>query len=112
MTKYVVLYHMPADAMANMPEQTPEQMKAAMEPWMTWAAGCGDALVDLGTPLAGGQSLSQAGSSASTKDVAGYSILEADSMDAAMALLKDHPHNSWNAACSIEVHEAQALPGM
>lgn len=112
MTKYIVLYHMPADAMAGMPEQTPEQMKAAMEPWMKWAADCGDALVDLGTPLGGGVALSQAGSTPSNKEVSGYSILEADSMEAAKALLAGHPHMTWNPACSIEVHEAQALPGM
>ena len=112
MTKYIVLYHMPADAMANMPEQTPEQMQEAMKPWMEWAQNCGDALVDLGTPLANGQALSQSGSSASTKDVAGYSILEADSLDAAKKLLEGHPHMTWNPACSIEVHEAMPLPGM
>lgn len=112
MTKYIVLYHMPTDAMANMPEQTPEQIQAAMEPWMKWAESCGDALVDLGMPLGGGQRLSQDGSSPSSNDVAGYSILEADSMDAAKALLQGHPHMTWNPACSIEVHEAQPIPGM
>ena len=112
MTKYIVLYHMPAEAMAEMPEMTPEQMQEGMKPWMEWAERCGDALVDLGTPLGNGQALTTAGSTDSDKGVAGYSILEADSMDAAKKLLEGHPHMTWNAACSIEVHEAQALPGM
>ncbi len=111
MTKYVVLYHMPASAMDDVPEQSPEDMQKAMEPWMKWAADCGDALVDLGTPLGNGQAISQGGSTPSNKDVAGYSILEAESMDAAKALLQGHPHITWNEACSIEVHEAMPLPG-
>ena len=80
MTKFIVLYHMPASTMANMPEMTPEQMQEGMKPWMAWAEKCGPALVDLGTPLSGGLAVTSTGSSASTKDVAGYSILEADSM--------------------------------
>jgi hypothetical protein len=83
-----------------------------MEVWYNWAKKCGDKLVDLGTPLANGQSISPNGSSASSKEVAGYSILQAKDMNEAKALLKDHPHLSWNAACSIEVHEALDLPGM
>ncbi len=112
MTKYIVLYHMPQEAMDNMPEMSPEEMQEGMKPWMKWAEDCGDALVDLGTPLGNGQALTQSGSSPSTTGVAGYSILEADSIDGAKKLLEGHPHMTWNPACSIEVHEAQALPGM
>lgn len=112
MTKYFVLYHMPPEGLANMPELTPEQVKAAMEPWMTWATKCGNSLIDLGTPLGGGMSLSQAGILPSKFGIAGYSILEAESMDAALALLEDHPHSRGDATCSIEVHEAQPIPGM
>lgn len=112
MTRYIVLYHMPPEAIAQMPDMTPEQMEEGMKPWMEWAERCGEALVDLGTPLANGQALVAAGSSPSTRGVAGYSIIEAESMDAAKALLAGHPHMTWNAACSIEVHETQPIPGM
>ena len=111
MTKFVVLYHMPATAMAEMPQMSPEEMQASMEPWMAWAAKCGDALVDLGTPLSGAQALTQSGSSPSASDVAGYSILEAADVDAAKALMDGHPHLGWNAACSIEILESMPLPG-
>ena len=79
---------------------------------MAWAKKCGDKLIDLGSPLANGQSLTPNGSSASTKEVAGYSILQAETLDEAKALLKGHPHLGWNAACSIEVHETMEIPGM
>jgi hypothetical protein len=49
-------------------------------------------------------------SSTSDKEVTGYSILEADSMGAAVAMLQGHPHLDWAAGCEIEVHEAMPVP--
>ena len=77
MKKYVVIYHAPASAMEQMAAASPEEMAKGMEPWMEWAAKCGDGLVDIGTPLGGGQKLSKTGSSPSDRSVTGYSILQA-----------------------------------
>ena len=35
----------------------------------------------------------------------GYSILQAENMEAAKALLADHPHLAWSPDCEVEVHE-------
>ena len=80
MKKFVVIYHAPMEAADVMKDATPEDMQAGMEQWMAWAAKCGDALVDFGTPLAGGQRLSKSGSSPSEKNVTGYSVLQAEDM--------------------------------
>ena len=110
MKKFIVIYHAPAEAMEMMAQATPEQREEGMKPWMAWKEACGDALLDLGNPLVGGVKLSPDGStSASIKEVTGYSILQAESMDAAQALLKDHPHLQWSGGCDIEVHEAVAM---
>ena len=111
MTKYLVLYHAPAAALEKMREATPEQMKAGMEPWMAWAERCGEGLVDLGTPLSGGRRITATGSAPSDREVVGYSILQVANAEAAHALLQGHPHLEWEEGCSIEVHEAQPLPG-
>ena len=90
-----------------------EEMAKGMEAWAQWAQKCGSNLVDMGSPLMGGQALTTAGSTASEKNVGGYSILQANSMDEAKALLNGHPHlGSWNPAASIEVHEFMPMPGM
>ena len=113
MKRYMVIYHAPADAMAQSANATEEEMKAGMEPWMAWAAKCGDQLIDMGTPLAGGQKLHSDGSSqASEKEVCGYSVLEANDMDEAKSLLQGHPHLAWTEGCEIEIHESMSLPGM
>ena len=54
--------------------------------------------------------MTQSGSAPSDKEVTGYSILEAENMEAAQALLAGHPHLEWEAGCQIEVHEAMPLP--
>jgi hypothetical protein len=112
MKKFIVIYHAPTDALMETANASPEEQAKGMEVWYNWAKKCGDKLVDMGTPLANGQSVTQNGSSASRKEVAGYSILQANDMNEAKELLKDHPHLGWNAACSIEVHEAMDIPGM
>jgi len=110
MTKYIVIYHALESAMAKMAESTPEDMKKGMEAWNEWAKKCGDGLVDMGTPLANGQSVTVDGTIPSKKGVVGYSILQADDMDGAVAMLKNHPHLAWTEGCEIEVHEAMPLP--
>ncbi len=113
MKKFIVLYHAPMDAMQQGANQSPEDMAKGMEGWMQWAQRCGDKLVDLGAPLANGQQLSPDGTSKnSDKNVVGYSILQAENIENAKKLLQGHPHLTWNAACSIEVHETIPLPGM
>jgi len=84
-------------------------MQKGMEPWMAWAARCGSGLVDMGAPLAGGQKLSKSGSSDSDRQVVGYSILQAEDMAGAKALLSGHPHLEWADGCEIEVHEAMPM---
>ena len=110
MARYVVIYHASREAVEAMKDATPEDMKKGMEPWMAWAESCGDGLVDLGTPLGGGLKVTKSGSSPSDKDVAGYSILEAEDMEGALALLQGHPHLEWMPGCEIEVHESLPLP--
>jgi hypothetical protein len=112
MTKFVVIYHADAAAVAQTEAMSPEDMQKGMQAWGQWAEGIGDALVDFGTPLMGGMKVTASTSSPSDKEVTGYSILEAESMDAVVAMLQGHPHLGWAAGCEIEVHETMAVPGM
>ncbi len=111
MKKFIVIYHATAEALQQTANATPEEMQEGMKPWMEWVEKCGDKLIDLGTPLMGGQKLLPDGKSvASERGVAGYSILQAKDMNEAKSLLQGHPHLMWRGDCEIEVHESMPLP--
>ena len=110
MNKFVVIYHATSTLLEQMANATPEQMQENMKPWMEWVARCGEGLVDLGAPISGGQKFSKSGSSTSDKSVVGYSILQAENMEGAKALLEGHPHLEWTAGGEIEVHETMPTP--
>ena len=113
MKKFIVIYHATNDAMKAMASASKEEQAKGMEGWMKWAQKCGSQLVDMGAPLMGGQALDPKGTSKnSSKEVTGYSILQAKDMKDAMSLLQGHPHLAYGAACSIEVHETMPVPGM
>ena len=109
MTKFMFIYHSPP-APADAPEWTPEQMQEEMGKWMAWAGRVGQGMLDFGAPLAGGTRVTSDGTSSSDRQVTGYSLIEADDMEAALALAEGHPHLAMPGA-EIEVHEGQPVPG-
>ena len=111
MKKYLVIYCAPASAAEAMQSATPEEMQAGMEQWHEWARNCGAALVDLGMPLGNGLTISNSGSAPSKRNVAGYSMVQAEDSAAALALLQGHPHLRWLDDCEIELHESMPPPG-
>ncbi len=112
MPKYLLLYNSTISPGEMMAGSTPEQMQAGMDAWMAWAAECGDALVDLGSPLGGGRTVTADGASASDSQAAGFSVLEAGSIEEATALVEGHPHFMTPGEPSIVVLEYLPVPGM
>ena len=112
MKKFLVLYEAPTSWQQQMSKATPEQAKAGMDLWMNWSKKNGKAIVDFGTPLGSGKQVQKSGaSSKSSTQAAGFSILQAESMDALMTILTDHPHFQTPGG-SIEVFEFMPTPGM
>lgn len=106
----MIIYHAPAEAMAQMANATEEQKMEGMKPWMAWKDSVGNAMVDMGAPLFGGIKLNPDGTSeSSAKEVSGYSILQGRSLEEVKGHLKNHPHLAWNDGCDIEVHECAEM---
>ena len=88
MPKYLITYHggegMPAD---------PEQRQQAIAAFGAWAQGVGGAMVDPGAPLGEARAISAAGVTAArpSEPMSGYTVLQTDSLDDAVGLVKDHP---------------------
>ena len=102
MTKYLVLYRSKMTADQQMAQSTPEQAQAGMDAWMAWAEQVGDAVVDLGAPLA----VVEAGGD-SGDPISGYSIFQAESHEALAKVLEGHPHLAMGGSL-----ESLSMPGM
>lgn len=111
MKKFLVLYRAPATAFEQMKQATPEQQKAGMEAWMAWSKKAAGSIVDMGGPLGKSLRVTPGGSSPTTNDLGGFSILQAESKEALAETMKGHPHFMM-ADGSIEVVEVMPLPGM
>jgi|CXWL01.1.fsa_nt_gi hypothetical protein len=110
MKKFLVLYRAPVSAREQMVNASPEQAKAGMDAWMSWAQRSGGAIVDMGAPLGDPVTIG-AGAGQSVGHVGGYGVVQAETPDAAKRLFEGHPHLSMPGA-SIEVFEHLSMPGM
>ena len=112
MAKYLVLYNASVSARELMANATPEQMKASMDEWIAWRDDASKtAKVDFGLPLQAVGHVTPDDVTDSDSDVSGYAILEGDSQDAILELLKTHPHLK-RADASIDVLEMLSMPGL
>jgi hypothetical protein len=86
-------------------------MKAGMAAWQRWHEKCGAAVVDLGAPLDKSTTVNSSGSTAGKTRITGYTVLQAASIEDAVALMSGHPHFHMPGA-SVEVLECVPMPGM
>jgi hypothetical protein len=103
MANYLLVFHG-----GSMPE-SPEGGAKVMQAWTDWFGTLGDKLVDAGNPvsqvktIAANGSVSDGGANPSS----GYSVIKADSLDAAVALARGCPVLQGGA--SVEVAETFAV---
>jgi hypothetical protein len=87
MSKFLVTYHGGGDMPAD-PAMREQMMKA----FAAWAAGVGEHMVDPGAPLGPAKMVTGTGVGQDEPGgVGGYTLLSADSLDEAVALVRDHP---------------------
>jgi hypothetical protein len=102
MAKYVLAYHG-----GEMPATAEAQANAMdMEAWGRWFGSLGSALVDGGNPVGATRTITASGSVSAgggANALTGYTIISADSLDAAVKLAKGCP--VLGAGASIEVCE-------
>lgn len=110
MKKYLVVYCAPAEAMAKMATATPEEQKAGMAEWAKWKEKNGDSIVEMGEPIMLGQGTRDGNNwQNSTKQVSGYSIVQAQNMDAAKKIFENHPHVHWHPESKIGIYETMPM---
>lgn len=104
MARYILVY------CGGRKPETPEQGAKDMERWKAWVQGLGQAVVNPGTPISGWQAVSAGGVADSGGPAAmnGFSVVEADSLDAALEMAKNCPFTEQG---TIEVGEMHEMPG-
>ncbi len=102
MSNYIIAYRG-----GTKPESSDEGAKH-MAKWKAWVGGLGDAVVNPGTPLGKSRIVSSDGVSndGGSNPLSGYSIVTADSMDAALEMAKGCPHLDHG---TIEVAEVKEM---
>ena len=103
MPDYIIAYHG-----GNKPE-SPEDGAKQMAKWKAWVAGLGDAVVNPGTPLGKSRIVSSGGVSddGGSNPMTGFSVVKADSMDAALEIAKGCPY--LDIGGTIEVAEVMQM---
>ena len=86
--------------------ETDAEREAAMAAWGSWFGSLGDAVADAGNPFGASTSLAggQSGNGAASSGLTGYSVLRADSIQAAAELAKGCPILPNGG--SVDIYEA------
>jgi hypothetical protein len=112
MARYIVLYEAPLGVAERFAQATPEEALAGLHLWIDWAERIGTGLVDPGKPLGSAMRVTTGGVSSCDSNIIGMSILQAESMDEALEMVKGHHHLGWAEGCEIVLLEELAIPEM
>jgi hypothetical protein len=108
--KFVAIYSAPRAAIEQMmANATPEQMKAGMDAWWGWINKNKASLVDVGAPLGKTKHITAQGVTDTRNEITGYTVVQADTLDAAARLFEAHPHFQL-AGAHVEVMEVMPVP--
>ena len=110
MKKFLILSYATLDAMIKKSNKTPDEMIEEMKQWFAWKDKYDLQVVDIGTPLVNGRQVQMDGNTVgSTKEINGYMMIQAESREDALTLLKESPLFPYDEGCSIEMHECMAM---
>jgi hypothetical protein len=86
--------------------------KAGMEAWMAWGKKHSDAIVDNGTPLGKTKRITGNGIADTRNNLAAYTVVKAESHEAAAQMFEGHPHFEIFPGDGVEVMECLPIPEM
>jgi hypothetical protein len=101
------------DAWKKMDDDQRKQMESTgMQAWQGWMQTHAKAVVDHGGPLGKTKRISKQGIADVRNEMGGYTIVQAESHEAAAKLFENHPHFTIFPGDAIEVMERMPIPGM
>lgn len=116
MKKFLAIYLGSASGFAEWKKMDEDkrkrQEKAGMEAWSKWVIANQKSIVDQGTPLGKTKRISKQGISDSKNEIAAYTLVQAESHEAAAKLFENHPHFTIFPGDAVEVMECLPMPEM
>jgi hypothetical protein len=102
MPDYILAYH------GGKKPESPEEGAKLMAKWQAWIADLGDTMVNPGTPLGKSKTVSAGGvaDDGGSNPIMGYSVVQADGIDAAVEIAKGCPFLEMG---TIEVAEMMEM---
>ena len=96
-------------------KQLPEEKRKAreeqgMKAWMDWGKEHGSAIIDSGTPLGKTKRVTRQGISDIRNQMGAFSIVQAESHEAAAKLFLNHPHFTIFPGDGVEIMECLPIP--
>lgn len=92
------------------PDMDPAQMHKGMQAWSEWMARNAAVVVEPGGPLGRTKKVSRTGVEDVRNHLAGYTIIEADDIEAAAALFRNHPHFTIFPGDGVEIMPVLPIP--
>ena len=92
------------------PEQRKQREAQGFAAWMEWGKVHSAAIVDQGAPLGKTKRASPQGVRDIRNSMTGYTLVQAESHEAAAKLFENHPHFTIFPGDSIEIMECLPLP--
>jgi hypothetical protein len=115
MSNYLAIFTGSPAALASwesLPEAERKKRETqGMAAWHKWATDNAASIVEMGGPLSRTKLISKAGISDIRNAMAAFTVVKADSQDAAARLFLDHPHFTLFPGEGIEVMEILPIPG-
>lgn len=115
MKTFMAVYTGSADAIAKwsaMPEQELRERQAAgVKAWHAWVERNKGSIVETGAPLGRTKRVTSAGIADARNNLTAYTVVRAESHEAAARLFEQHPHFTIFPGDGIEVMECLPIPG-
>ena len=116
MKNYLAIFLGSADAFAAwkaLPEaEKKEREQVGMQAWMKWMTDNQSAIVYDGSPVGKTKKITADGISDTKNEIGAYTIVQAESHEAAAKMFVNHPHFTLFPGHSVEVMECLPMPKM
>jgi hypothetical protein len=114
--KFLAVYLGSPSEMSKWKEMNEEKRKkleaSGIEAWGKWVTTNKKAIVDQGSPLGKTKRITAQGISDTKNEMGAYTVVEAESQEAAAKIFEKHPHFMIFPGHSVEVMECLPMPGM